>query len=322
MKRLFALSMVALALILGANAAAQESFPSKSVRLVVPAAPGGGFDVFARIIGKRLSDRWGQQVIIDNRAGGSGNIAAANVVSSKPDGYTLFVWNDTLLINPSLLTSVPYDPQRDFTPISLCLYVPNILVAHPPTKFRSFKEFWSQAQKNPGSLSYGSPGNGSPAHLGTELMKQLAKIDIRHIPYKGAGPAITDVLGGQIPLAMIAVPGAIEYVRSGKLLALAVTSDKRIEALPQVPTMKESGLSDYRIDTFFAVLGPAGMPRELVARIETDIRDAIMDDSIYRQLVGQGFQPVGGTSAQLTELINRDLPLWRELVRKSGARAE
>ena len=322
MKRWCAFSMLTLALVAGANAVAQDSFPARPVRIVVPAAPGGGFDVFARIIGKRLTDRWGQQVTIDNRAGGAGNIAAANVVGSKPDGYTLLVWNDTLLINPSLLANVPYDPQRDFTPVSLCLYVPNILVAHPSTQFRTFKDFWSHAQKKPGNLNYGSPGNGSPAHLGTELMKQLMKIDVRHIPYKGAGPAITDVLGGQIPLAMVAVPGVIEYVRSGKLSALAVTSEKRIEALPLVPTMKESGLSEYRIDTFFAILGPAGMPRELVARLEADIRDAILDDTIRRQLVGQGFQPVGGTSAQLAELISRDFPLWRELVSKTGAKVE
>jgi tripartite-type tricarboxylate transporter receptor subunit TctC len=292
------------------------------VRIVVPAAPGGGFDVFARIVGKRLSERWGQQVLVDNRAGGGGNIAASSVVRSKPDGYTLFVWNDTLLINPALMASVPYDPQRDFTPVSLALYVPNILVAHPASAIKDMSDLIARAKAAPGSLSYGSPGPGSPAHLGAELMNQLAGIELRHIPYKGAGPAITDVVAGHIPLAMIAVPGAMEHVRSGRLVPLAVTSEKRIGALPQVPTIRESGISDYRIDTFFAILGPAGMPQELVARIQADMREAVLEPTIYKQLVAQGFEPVGGSAAELAEIIRRDLPVWRALVTKSGAKSE
>jgi tripartite-type tricarboxylate transporter receptor subunit TctC len=302
--------------------AAQEPFPSRPVRIVVPAAPGGGFDVFARIVGKRLSERWGQQVLVDNRAGGGGNIAASSVVRSKPDGYTLFLWNDTLLINPALMASVPYDPQRDFTPVSLALYVPNILVAHPASGIKDMSDLITRAKAAPGSLSYGSPGPGSPAHLGAELMNQLAGIELRHIPYKGAGPAITDVVAGHIPLAMIAVPGAMEHVRSGRLVPLAVTSEKRIGALPQVPTIKESGISDYRIDTFFAILGPAGMPQELVARIQADMREAVLEPAIYKQLVAQGFEPVGGSAAELAEIIRRDLPVWRALVTKSGAKSE
>ncbi len=320
MKR--SLILLASLILLLPGAGAQEPFPARPVRIVVPAAPGGGFDVFARMIAKPLGDKWRQQIIVENRAGGGGNIAASLVIRSKPDGYTLFLWNDTLLINPALMSSVPYDPQRDFTPISLALYVPNILVAHPATGLKSMRDLITRASAAPGSLSYGSPGPGSPAHLGADLMNQLAGIDMRHIPYKGAGPAITDAVAGHLPLAMIAVTGALEHVRSGRLVPLAVTSEKRIEALPQVPTMKESGIKDYRIDTFFAILGPAGMPAELVSRISGDIREAVMDDALYKQLVSQGFQPVGGSPAQIAELIRRDSPVWRELVRKSGAKSE
>lgn len=306
----------------GIRAQSQETYPTRPVRIVVPGAPGGGFDVFAHILGKWLSGRWGQQVLVDNKAGGGGNIAASEVVRSRPDGYTLFVWNDTMLINPSLMASVPYDPQRSFSPISLALFVPNVLVAHPGTGIKDMKDLVARAKAAPGSLSYGSPGPGSPAHLGTELMNQIAGIDLRHVPYKGAGPAVGDVLAGHIPLAMIATPGAMEHVRSGRLVALAVTSGTRVEALPQVPTMKESGLSEYRVDTFFAMLGPAGMPPALVTRIQGDIREALMHEPIRKQLVSQGFQPIGGTPAQLTEIINRDLPVWREQVRKLGMKSE
>lgn len=310
------------AFLFGSAVLAQDPFPTAPVRLIVPAAPGGGFDVFARILGKKLAERWGQQVVIENRAGGGGNIAAASVVRSKPDGYTLFVWNDTMLINPTLMASVPYDPQRDFSPISLALYVPNILVAHPGAGLKTMTDLIERAKQKPGTLSYGSPGPGSPAHLGTELMNQLAGIEMRHIPYKGAGPAIADVVAGHIPLAMIAVPGAMEHVRSGRLVPLAVTGERRVDALPQVPTMKEAGLKNYRVDTFFAILGPAGMRAELVGRLESDIRAAIVDPAIHKQLVSQGFQPAGGSAAELAQLINRDLPVWRDLVRRSGAKSE
>jgi tripartite-type tricarboxylate transporter receptor subunit TctC len=300
----------------------EERFPSAPVKIIVPAAPGGGFDVFARLLGKRLAERWGEQVLVDNRAGGAGNIGATALMHAKPDGHTLLVWNDTLLINPALMASAPYDAQRDFTPISLLLYVPNILVAHPASGLKDLKAVIARAKSAPGSLSYGSPGPGSPAHLGTELLNQLAHIELRHIPYKGAGPALTDAVAGHIPLAMIAVPGAMQHLRTGRLVPIAVTSATRIEALTQVPTIKESGLPDYRVDTFFAMLGPAGMAQPLVERLEKDIHAALLEPSLYRQLVEQGFQPVGGSAAELAELIRRDLPVWRELVRKAGVKSE
>ena len=308
-------------LFIGGNSVAQE-FPSAPVKLVVPAAPGGGFDLFGRILGKKLAERWKHQLVIENRAGGGGNIAAAHVVRSKPDGYTLFVWNDTMLINPSLMANVPYDPQKDFTPISLALYVPNILVAHPATGPKTMAELVDREKALPGSLSYGSPGPGSPAHLGAELLNQLAGTQLRHVPYKGAGPAISDVVGGHISLAMVAVPGAMEHLRAGRLVPLAVTSRQRVQALPEVPTMREAGVRGYRMDTFFAILGPAGMAAELVERLQQDLHWAITDSDVSQQLVRQGFQPVGASAAELRALIARDQPLWRDLVRKSGAKSE
>ncbi len=300
--------------------AAEETYPSRPVTLIVPAAAGGGFDLFGRQLGKYLSVRWGQPLIVDNRGGGAGNIAASIVLNAKPDGYTIFIWNDALLINPSLFATAGYKPQTDFTAISLPLFVPNIIVASKTSGLKNMADL-IKAAKSGKALSYGSPGAGTPAHLGTELLQQLAGIKLTHLPYRGAAPAVTDVGGGHIPLAVVAVPSAIEQVRSGSLVPLAVTSATRVEALPEVPTLRESGLPDYRIDTFFAFLGPPGMSQAVVQQLETDIGEAMKDSHFRKQLIDQGFQPTSGGSKLLREVIDRDLPVWEDLVRKTGTKA-
>jgi tripartite-type tricarboxylate transporter receptor subunit TctC len=213
--------------LLGSSSLHAQEFPSRQVRFVVPAAPGGSFDALARIVAQGLLDKWPQRVLVDNRPGGAGNIAAREVAKSPPDGYTLLTWNDTLLINPALFKEPPYDAKRDFAPVSLSMYSPNVLVAHPSTGFKNFGDFLKAARANPGKLSYGSPGNGSPGHLSFEILKRQASLDLVHVPYRGAGPAIVDLVAGQIPLGMVAIPGAIGHIRNGTLIALAVTSNER-----------------------------------------------------------------------------------------------
>ena len=315
--------IVVIALMLMAGATSSHAqLPSRQVRLVVPAAPGGSFDALARILAQSLSDRWPQRVIVDNRPGGAGNIGAREVIKAEPDGATLLVWNDTLLINPSLFKEPPFDPKRDFAPVSLSMYSPNVLAAHPSSNLKTFGDFLNAARANPGKLSYGSPGVGGPGHLSFELLKHLASIEVVHVPYRGAGPAIIDMVAGQIPLGMVAIPGAIGHIGNGALIPLAVTSRDRVKALPQVPTIAESGVPDYQINAFHGILAPAGTPAAVIARLEKDINDVLKSSEVSKKLIDLGFDPVAGSAADFTAIINRDLPVWADVVQKSGAKAE
>jgi tripartite-type tricarboxylate transporter receptor subunit TctC len=299
-----------------------QDYPTRPVRIVVPAAPGGSFDALARILAQGLSERWPHRMIVDNRPGGGGNIGAGAVAKADPDGYTLLTWNDSLLINPWLFKEVPFDPRRDFTPISLSMYSPNVLAAHPSAGIKSFDEFLKAARAAPGKLNYGSPGNGSPGHLSAEILKQLAKVDVVHVPYRGAGPAIIDLVAGQIPLGMIAIPGAIGHIKSGTLVGLAVTSRERVKAMPTVPTIAEAGVPDYQINAFHGILAPAGTPPAIVAKLERDITEVLKSPAVSQKLIDLGFDPVAGSSADLATIIDRDLPIWRDVVQKSGAKVE
>ncbi len=314
--------LACLVLSLPALPSAAQDFPSRPVRIVVPAAPGGSFDALARILAQGLSERWPQRVVVDNRPGGGGNIGAGAVAKAEPDGYTLLVWNDSLLINPSLFKEVPFDPKRDFVPISLSMYSPNVLAAHPSTGWRTFADFLQAARAQPGKLSYASPGTGSPGHLSFELLKRLATLDVVHVPYRGAGPAIIDMVAGQVPMGMVAIPGAIGHAGSGALVALAVTSRQRVTAMPTIPTIAEAGVPDYQINAFHGILGPSGMPAAVVARLEKDIMDVLNTPAVNRKLIDLGFEPVAGSGADFAAIIDRDLPLWRDLVQKSGAKAD
>jgi tripartite-type tricarboxylate transporter receptor subunit TctC len=299
-----------------------QDYPTRPVRIVVPAAPGGSFDALARILAQGLSERWPHRMIVDNRPGGGGNIGAGAVAKADPDGYTLLTWNDSLLINPWLFKEVPFDPKKDFTPISLSMYSPNVLAAHPSAGIKTFDEFLKAARAAPGKLNYGSPGNGSPGHLSAEILKQLAKIDVVHVPYRGAGPAIIDLVAGQIPLGMIAIPGAIGHIKSGTLVGLAVTSRERVRAMPTVPAIAEAGVPDYQINAFHGILAPSGTPPAIVARLERDITDVLKSPTVSQKLIDLGFDPVARSGAALAAIIDRDLPVWRDVVQKSGAKVE
>lgn len=319
--RLWQVAIAAAALLATAPALAQD-YPNRPVRIVVPAAPGGSMDALARILAQELSERWPQRVIVDNRPGGGGNIAARAVVKADPDGYTLLVWNDTLLINPSLFKEVPFDPKRDFTPISLAMYSPNVLAAHPSASLKTFPDFLQTARANPGKLSYASPGNGSSGHLSFEILKRLATLDVVHVPYRSAGPAIIDMVAGQVPIGMVSIPGAIGHVNSGALVALAVTSRERVKALPSVPTVAQAGVPDYQINAFHGIFGPADMPAAVVAFLEKAISAALKSPEVSTKLINLGFEPVAGGGTDLAAIIERDLPVWRDVVQRSGARAD
>jgi len=321
-RRFATLWMFVLALLSVAMPGQAQDYPTRPVRIVVPAAPGGSFDALARILAQGLSERWPQRMIVDNRPGGGGNIGAGAVAKADPDGYTLLTWNDSLLINPWLFKEVPFDPKKDFTPVSLSMYSPNVLAAHPSSGIKTFEEFLKGARATPGKLNYGSPGNGSPGHLSAEILKQLAQIDVVHVPYRGAGPAILDLVAGQIPLGMVAIPGAIGHIRSGTLVGLAVTSSERVKAMPTVPTIAEAGVPDYQINAFHGILAPAGTPPAIVAKLEKDITEVLKSPAVSQKLIDLGFDPVAGSGADLAAIIDRDLRIWRDVVQKSGAKVE
>jgi tripartite-type tricarboxylate transporter receptor subunit TctC len=322
MMRFWKIALAMVALCAATAAQAQDAYPSRPVRIIVPAAPGGSFDALARIVAQALSERWPQRVIVDNRPGGGGNIGAGAVAKADPDGYTILVWNDTLLINPYLYKEIPYDPKKDFAPVSLSMYSPNVLAAHPSSNLKTFDDFLKAARANPGKLTYGSPGNGSPGHLSFEILKRLAKIDVLHVPYRGAGPAIIDMVAGQIPMGMVAIPGAIGHIRNNALVALAVTSSERVKALPNVPTIAEAGVPDYKINAFHGFLAPAGTPPAIVAKLDKDINDVLKVPEIQKKLIDLGFDPVAGSGKDFAAIIDRDLPVWKDVVEKSGAKAE
>ncbi len=307
---------------LGLAPAKADTYPSRPVHIVVPFVPGGSMDLIARILGKNYSERFGQQFIVENRAGAGGNVGAEYAAKAKPDGYTLLVWGDGLLINFCLYSHPGFDPLKDFAPISQAVQVPNVLIEHPSVKAATLQELIAQAKANPGKFAFGSPGSGTPGHLSGEALNLLTGAGLVHVPYRGAGPAITDTVAGQIPLAMVAVPGAISHIRAGTVRALAVTSATRLPALPDVPSIAEAGVKDYYVNAWHGVLAPAGTPRDVVDKLSAATREIMATKAVRDQLINQGFNPTGTTPEELAALLRTDLPRWRDLVAKSGAKAD
>jgi tripartite-type tricarboxylate transporter receptor subunit TctC len=301
---------------------AAEPYPNRPVRIVVPFVPGGSMDLIGRVLGRQLSERFGQQFVVENKAGAGGNVGAEYVAKAKPDGYTLLVWGDGLLINTSLYTNPPFDPLKDFAPISQAVLVPNVLIAQPRLSAQTLPDLLALARATPGKFSYGSPGSGTPGHLSGEALNLLTGAGLVHVPYRGAGPAITDVVAAQIDLAFVAVPGAIGQIRAGAVRALAVSSAERLPALPDVPSIAEAGVGNYYINAWHGVLAPTGTPLDIINQLSTAVRDIVALPQVRDQLIEQGFKPTGTTPAQLARTLRDDLPRWRELVAKSGAKAD
>lgn len=317
------LALAAIAVWPAASVQAQETFPHKSVTLVVPFVPGGGTDTGARLISTRLAAKWGQSVVVDNRGGAGGILGADIVARAKPDGYTLLMANvGTQAINPYLYAKLPYDPQKAFAPVSLVADLPLMLVVHPQFKAQDVRSLIALGRAEPGSYSYASSGAGNSTHLAFEIFQAASGAKFQHIPYKGGGQANADVVAGHVPMEFTTIFGATGFVSGGKFKALAVASPKRSAALPEVPTLAEAGLPNAELASWIGVLAPAGTPKAVVDRISADIREVVALPEVREAMVAQGAEPRSSTPEEFQKVIEADMRRFSALVRKLDLRAE
>jgi tripartite-type tricarboxylate transporter receptor subunit TctC len=305
----------------GGIASAQSPFPSKPVHIFVPYAAGGGVDILARTLGDVVSRQWGQGVVVENRPGAGGLVASQALVTSPPDGYTLIVVASGHATNPFLYPKIPYDTFKDFTPISLLASSPNILLVRADSPFKTLGDMIAQARSKPGSLSFAHAGNGTSTHLAGELLKNLAKIDLNAISYKGGAPAINDLLGGQIQMSFNNGPESVGQLEAGTLRALAVTTASRASFLPNVPSMSET-VPGYDTEVWWGLLGPAGMPADLIAKLSHDFVAALNTDSVKERLTKLGASPIGSSPQQFDAKIRADYDKWGPIIQAAGMKAE
>ncbi len=303
-----------------ADSRASASWPDRPIRMVIPFSPGGPTDLLGRSLALRLAERLGQQVVIDNRGGAGGNIGAEIVARSAPDGYTIFLGTPGILIANPAMGKVPFDTMRDFAPVALTANMTSIMVVPPSVPVRSLKEFIEYARTRPGQLTYGSSGNGSASHLATELFKLTARVDIAHVPYKGAAPAVTDLLGGHLSMMLIGVPVSLPHVRTGKLTALGIASLQRYPAAMDLPTLDESGLPGFEVANWFAVLVPAGTPTAAVARLNTELNAILRVADVRDRLLQQGFEIGGGTPDHFGAYLRAEMEKWTRVIREARIR--
>ncbi len=322
MLRLTRRSLVFVLLI--AAAAFAQDYPNKTVRVIVPFAPGGATDVLGRIVSQKLYERWGQIVIVDNRIGASGNIGAEFVAKSAPaDGYTLLVAGAPHAINMSLFNNLRYDLARDLAPITSIAAFPSLIAVHPSVPVKSVKDLIALAKARPGEINFGSAGNGSPNHLSMELFKTMAKINMTHIPYKGgSGQMVSDLLAGQVQLASMGLPPAMPYVKSGRLRVIAVTSAKRSPLLPDVPTVAETGLPGYEVNSWYGVFAPPALPKELVTKINADVVAILGAADLKDRLAALGAEPQPMTPDEFGRFVRDDIAKWAKVVKESGAKVD
>lgn len=306
-----------------ASSSTAATFPSKPIRLVVPFAAGGTTDILGRAAASELT-KAGMQAIVENRPGAGGNIGAEIVAKAAPDGHTLLVGTvGTHGINQSLYGRLPYDPIKDFAPVTLLALVPNVLVVHPSVPASNVKELLALAKSRPGKLNYASSGNGTSIHLSAELFKTMTGTFMTHIPYRGSAPALTDLVGGQADLMFDNLPSALPHIKSGKLRALAVTTDKPSPALPGVPTIAEAGpVKGYEASSWFGVLAPAGTPKDIVNKLQQTLSKALNSPEMREKLVGQGAEPVGDTPEHFAQHIQAETAKWAKVVKASGAKVD
>jgi tripartite-type tricarboxylate transporter receptor subunit TctC len=298
-----------------------QTFPSRPVKLVVGFPPGGGNDIAARILAPRLSELIGQPVIVDNKPGAGTNIANEYVARSAPDGTTLLLNTSAIAINMSLYANVPFDAVRDFTPLSIFAESQNILVVNSRLAAQNLGEFLAYARANPGKLNYSSAGAGTTQHLSAELFKLKAGLNIVHVPYKGTAPALTSLIAGETDLSFANIPAILQHVKSGRLRPLASTGTKRSALMPDVPTMKEAGVDGVEVTVWYGVLGPAGMPKEMVAGLSGAIAKCAHEPDIRKRLTELGAEPVGNSSDEFSKIVREEVARWAEVVKVSGAKA-
>jgi tripartite-type tricarboxylate transporter receptor subunit TctC len=316
------LRALALAAVSITTAQAQD-FPNRPVTLVVPYAAGGGNDAMARIAGEKMSKALGQQIVIENRGGAGGVIATRQVAKAAPDGYTLVIGGTgTLAINPTLYNNVGYDPRKDFTPIGLIGTSQLVILVHPSLPAKSVKELIALAKQEPGKFNYASAGVGSGIHLSTEYFRHEAGITLTHVPYKGSGPALQDLVGGHVSIYFSSMPPAIGLVRDGKVRALAVTGLQRSPLFPDVPTVAEAALPGFEAVLHYGIVGPAGVPKDIVAKLNSALRTAVMADDFKTKLAADGTEPLPSTPEEYAVDIDKEETKWSAIVKKSGAKAE
>jgi tripartite-type tricarboxylate transporter receptor subunit TctC len=309
-----AVSAVLAATLLACPGRAQD-YPSRPVRVIVPFAPGGPNEIIARLVAQRLSETLGQPFIVENRPGAGGNVGTDLVAKSAPDGYTLLsAGPGSLVINP-LLGAAPYDTARDFAPVAIMATAPNALVVHPSVPARTVRELIALARSRPDELNYASGGVGSTPHLAAALFAAMAGIRIVHVPYKGTGPAVTDLLGGEVQVAVLGIPTVLPYIRSGKLRALAVTGKRRSAELPDVPTVEEAGVAGYEVSPWYGLLAPAATPRPIIAVLGAEVTKIVRSPGLVEKLAAQGAEPAGGTPEEFAAYLRAEAARWGRVIR-------
>jgi tripartite-type tricarboxylate transporter receptor subunit TctC len=305
-----------------AHAAAQDNYPSKPIRLVVPFTPGGSTDILARLVAKQITDSFGQQCIIDNRPGAGGTIGMEIAARAAPDGYTLVMGHiGTLAVNPALYTKLSYDPVKDFQPITLVAMIPNMMTVNPKIPVKTVKEVIALAQTKPGALNYGSGGNGSAAHLATEYFKLLTKTDITHVPYRGTAPAVTDLIAGNISLMITGVPPQLGQIKAGRLRPIAVATPKRIAMFPDIPAIGET-VKGYEATQWYGILAPAAVPKAYIAKLNGAIVKALHSPEAKERLATEAAEPVGNSPEEFGRFIKSEIARWAPVVKQSGAKPD
>jgi tripartite-type tricarboxylate transporter receptor subunit TctC len=305
-----------------ASTGSGHAYPAKSIRVIAGFPPGSGADITARLIGARLNDTLGQQVVVDNRPGAGSNIAAELAAKSPPDGYTLFIGTVANTINATLYSKLPFDFVRDFAPVALTTATPNVLVVHPSVPAKSVRELIALAKSRPGQLNFASAGVGTAPHLSGELFKVMAGVNLVHIPYKGSPPAVTDLLAGEVTLMFSPSSTVIPHVKSGRLRALAVTTVTRLPSLPELPTVAESGLKGYETITWFGFVAPAKTPPSIITRLNADIVKVLAIPEVRHQFAVQGIETLGGSPERFADYIRDEIAKWARVIKLSGARAD
>ena len=318
----FARCTLSAGLIAASIAAYAQDYPVKPVRLVVASTPGGGTDISARLIAPKLSEYLGQQVLVENRAGATTTIGVNFVVRAAPDGYTLLMGVSSLTINPHILTNIPYDAVKDLAPVSQVVVAPNIMVSHPSLPARSVKELIAFARARPGQLNFAAGGAGSSQHLAIELFLSMTGLKIVHVPYKGQGPALLDVMAGHVSLMMANVISALPPVRNGRIHALGVTGLQRATVAPDIPTIAEAGVPGYEVVQWYGVLAPAATPRDIIAKLHAGTVRAVQDPLVRQRIVSDGGEPVGNTPEDFAAIIRADFRKWGDVIRKAGIRVD
>lgn len=301
----------------------QGTYPHKTVRLIVPFPPGGGNDVIARVVAQKLTDKWGQTVVVDNRAGANGIVGLQALMQAPADGYTLAVGAaGPLAVNPSLYAKLPYDPIKDFAPVTNLVNFPLLLVTHPSVPAKTTRELVALAKSKPGQLTYASPGSGNSGHLAGELFNSMAGVQIVHIPYKGQGPAQTDLMAGQVNMLYSSIPSVINQVKSGQLTAVAVGSAKRLSSIPDVPTISESGVPGYEAYSWVGLVAPAHTPPDIVRKVYRDVSDILKQRDVADKLNQQGALPVGDTPEEFAQYIRDEIAKWGKVVRDANIKLD